>query len=391
VPLSTIRAFLRLESAGGVVLALAALAALILANSPAHGLYHAMLDLPAGISLGPLALAKPLHHWINDGLMAVFFLLVGLEIKREVLQGELSSPRRAALPGIAAIGGMVAPALVYLGWTWGDPVAMRGWAIPAATDIAFAVGVLALAGRHAPPSLRIFLLALAIMDDLGAIVIIALFYTDQLALGSLALAAAALTGLAGLNRAGITRPAPYIVLGGLLWLFVLQSGVHATLAGVALGFAIPLRALDPTSGQPPLIRIEHALHPWVTFGILPLFAFANAGVPLGGVGMTTLADPVTLGVASGLVVGKPLGVVLAIGLALACGLGRMPAGASWRQMLATALLTGVGFTMSLFIGGLAFPGQDHDIEVRLGVLGGSLLSALAGYALLRVGPRRPPH
>jgi len=388
MPLSSIRAFLRLEVAGGTVLVAASGLALVLANSPAQALYHQILDMPMSVSLGPLGLSKPLLHWINDGLMAVFFLLVGLEIKREALTGELSSLRRAALPAIAALGGMVVPALVYLGFTWGDPAGMRGWAIPSATDIAFALGVLALAGRRAPPSLRIFLLALAIIDDLGAIVIIALAYTDDLSGLSLALAAVALAGLAALNRAGVTRTAPYVVLGVLLWLFVLKSGVHATLAGVALGLAIPLRGAPGVAA--PAAGLEHALHPWVTFAILPLFAFANAGVSLAGVGASALLDPVTLGTAAGLFLGKQVGVMAAVGLAVAAGIGLRPAGASWRQIYAMAVLTGVGFTMSLFIGGLAFPGQDHDVQVRLGVLGGSLASAGLGYALLRVGaPRRP--
>ncbi|MFD2233962.1 Na+/H+ antiporter NhaA [Phaeospirillum tilakii] len=385
MPLSTIRAFLRLEVAGGVCLLAASLAALALANSPAQPFYQSLLDLPVSVRIGEIGLGKPLLHWINDGLMAVFFLLVGLEIKREVVQGELSSLRRATLPGLAALGGMVVPALVYLAATWGDPVLMRGWAIPAATDIAFAVGVLALAGRHAPPSLRIFLLALAIIDDLGAIVIIALFYTDQLSLLSLGLAALALAGLVGLNRAGVARTAPYVLLGVLLWLFVLKSGVHATLAGVAIGFALPLRTKDPARPSP-LKRLEHALHPWVTFAILPLFAFANAGVPLAGVGLGQLADPVTLGVGLGLVLGKPLGVMLAIGVAVGLRVARLPAGASWPQVQAMAVLTGIGFTMSLFIGGLAFPDAGQDVAVRVGVLGGSLLSALIGIALLRLAP-----
>jgi len=388
VPLSTIRSFLRLESAGGIILALATLLALALANSPVLTFYHALLALPLGLQLGGLGLSQTVHHWINDGLMAVFFLLVGLEIKRETLQGELSSLRRAALPGLAAVGGMVVPALVYLGWSGGDPTLARGWAIPTATDIAFAVGVLALIGRRAPPSLRIFLLALAIIDDLGAIVIIALFYTAQISGFSLALAALTLAGLIGLNRAGVTRTTPYVLLGLLLWLCVLKSGVHATLAGVALGFVIPLRAIDPTTGQAPLTRIEHGLHPWVTFGILPLFAFANAGVPFNGIDLTLLTGPVTLGIGFGLAFGKPLGVMLAIGLALVFRIGRAPAGANGRQILGMAALTGIGFTMSLFIGGLAFPDQSQDLPVRLGVLAGSLLSAGMGFLLLWGGPRR---
>jgi len=388
MPLSTIRAFLRLEVSGGVLLVAAAIVALILANSPAQSGYQALLHLPLGFALGGIDLSKSLHHWINDGLMAVFFLLVGLEIKREAISGELSSLRRAALPILAALGGMIVPALVYLGFTWGDPVTMRGWAISSATDIAFAVGVLALAGRRAPPSLRIFLLALAIIDDLGAIVIIALFYTAQIALLPLGLAAAALAGLIALNRLGVTRLLPYLVVGALLWLFVLESGVHATLAGVALGLAIPLRQPEGAPEPPPLLRAEHALHPWVTFAILPLFAFANAGIPLSGVDSSVLAHPVTLGVALGLFLGKQAGIMLAIGLGLALKIGAPPAGATIRQLYAMAVLTGIGFTMSLFIGTLAFTDPAYDVPVRLGVLGGSLLSAILGFALLTVGVKR---
>jgi len=390
MPLSTIRAFLRLEVAGGTLLLAAAIIALILANSPAQSGYLALLHLPLGLAIGGIDLSKTLHHWINDGLMAVFFLLVGLEIKREAIQGELSSLRRAALPVLAALGGMIVPALVYLGFTWGDPVTMRGWAISSATDIAFAIGVLALAGRRAPPSLRIFLLALAIIDDLGAIIIIALFYTAQISLTFLALAAAVLAGLIALNRLGVTRLLPYLVLGFLLWLFVLESGVHATLAGVALGLTIPLRQPADRPQSPPLLRVEHALHPWVTFAILPLFAFANAGIPLSDADSAVLAHPVTLGVALGLFLGKQIGIVLAIGLGLMLKIGSLPAGATPRQLYAMAVLTGIGFTMSLFIGTLAFTDPAYDVPVRLGVLGGSLVSAVLGFALLTVGVK-PRH
>ncbi|CAA7619281.1 Na+/H+ antiporter NhaA [Magnetospirillum sp. SS-4] len=381
MPLSPIRAFLRPETAGGLLLVAAAVAAMIFANSPFSHLYTAFLDTPMTIRVGSAEISHPLLHWVNDGLMAVFFLLVGLEIKREVMAGELSSPRKAALPLVAAIGGMVVPALVYVAATWPDAAAMRGWAIPAATDIAFALGVLALLGDRAPSSLRIFLLALAIIDDLGAIIIIALFFTAQLSMPALVLAACALAVLAALNMGGVTRLAPYIVTGILLWSFVLESGVHATLAGVALGFAIPLRARDPKAPSP-LKTMEHDLHPWVTFGILPLFAFANAGIPLDRVGLDTLTNPVTLGVMLGLFVGKQAGVMAATLAAARLGIGIFPAGASLRQFHGMAVLTGIGFTMSLFIGTLAFPEGGHDTAVRLGVLGGSLLSAVLGYALL---------
>ena len=285
LPLSAIREFLRMEAAGGIVLAAAALAGLILANSSWSGAYTGFLDLPLSIEIGAFKISKPLLLGINDGLMAVFFLIVGLEIKREILDGELSSLERASLPAIAAIGGMIVPAVLYLVFTWSDPTATKGWAIPAATDIAFALAVLALVGRRAPASLRIFLLALAILDDLGAIIIIAVFYTTHLSPLALTLAGAGVVALVALNWAGVTRLAPYVLIGLFLWVCVLKSGVHATLAGVALGLAIPLRGSDE-HGRSPLRQMEHALHPWVAYAILPLFAFANAGVSLAGLSPT---------------------------------------------------------------------------------------------------------
>ena len=341
-----------------------------------------MLDIPVAVQIGALSIAKPLLLWINDGLMAIFFLLVGLEIKREVLEGELSSRQQAALPVIAAIGGMAAPAIVYAVLNWGDATALRGWAIPTATDIAFAVGVLTLLGRRAPVSLKIFLLALAIMDDLGAIVIIAIFYTADLSAVSLTLAVAALATLVALNRAGVTRTATYVLVGVLLWTFVLKSGVHATLAGVALAFAIPLRSAGER-GQSPLRRFEHTLHPWVTYAILPIFAFANAGVPLTGLSLDVLLQPVPLGILLGLFVGKQLGVMSATWLATKFGAGSLPSGTRWIHIYGMSLLTGIGFTMSLFIGTLAFDTPEYATQVRIAVLAGSLLSAITGYLVLR--------
>ncbi|MGF7172479.1 Na+/H+ antiporter NhaA [Azospirillum doebereinerae] len=388
--LTRLGGFLKTESAGGVVLMIAAAAALIWANSPAAPLYDALLAMPVAVTAGGVGLDKALILWINDGLMAVFFLLVGLEIKREALEGELSSRAKAMLPGIAALGGMVVPALVYCAFAQAEPGALRGWAIPAATDIAFAVGVLALLGRRVPPSLRVFLLALAIMDDLGAIVIIAVFYSHGLAPAALGLAALAGAGLWLLNRAGVRSLAPYLLLGLVLWVCVLKSGIHATLAGVALAFAIPLRGGqgEAERNEAPLHRLEHALHPWVAFGIMPIFALANAGVPLAGITPASLLAPVPLGIALGLFVGKQAGVFLAVWLAVRFGLVGLPAGASWRQVHGVAVLTGIGFTMSLFIGTLAFPDPAHAVAVRLGVLAGSLASALAGYALLRAAEGR---
>ncbi|CAO3413229.1 Na+/H+ antiporter NhaA [Azospirillum doebereinerae] len=390
--LARLGSFLKTESASGVVLMIATAAALVWANSPAAPLYDALLAMPVAVTAGGVGLDKALILWINDGLMAVFFLLVGLEIKREALEGELSSRAKAMLPGIAALGGMAAPALVYCAFAQAEPGALQGWAIPAATDIAFAVGVLALLGRRVPPSLRVFLLALAIMDDLGAIVIIAVFYSHGLAPVALGLAALAGLGLWLLNRAGVRSLAPYLLLGLVLWVCVLKSGIHATLAGVVLAFAIPLRGGERGAehGEAPLHRLEHALHPWVAFAIMPVFALANAGVPLTGITPASLLAPVPLGIALGLFVGKQVGVFLAVWLAVRSGLVGLPAGASWRQLHGVAVLTGIGFTMSLFIGTLAFPDPAHAVAVRLGVLAGSLASALAGYALLRAADARRP-
>jgi len=388
-PLQALQEFLRLESAGGIVLVGAAALALILDNSPLREQYQHLLELPFGVTLGPLALEKGLLHWINDGLMAIFFFLVGLEIKREVLEGELSSARQVALPGLCAIGGMAMPALVYLLIDLKSPETRAGWAIPAATDIAFTMGVIALLGRRVPEGLKIFLLALAIIDDLGAVVIIAFFYTGNLSMMALALAALGIAGLALLNRMGVASLTPYTLIGLFIWACVLKSGVHATLAGVAVAFAIPLRTrkaapADSPLAESPLRRCEHALHPWVTFAIMPVFAFANAGVSLEGVDLSMLQHSLTLGIAGGLFIGKQAGVMLAAVLGTALGLARLPEGVGWRQMYGAAILTGIGFTMSLFIGTLAFEAPETAAPLRLGVLGGSILSAVVGYAVLRL-------
>ncbi|HUN67666.1 MAG TPA: Na+/H+ antiporter NhaA [Burkholderiales bacterium] len=380
---STVAEFLRLEAAAGIALFAAGVAAMALANSPLAPLYGALLELPLELRAGTFEIAKPLLLWINDGLMAAFFFLVGLEIKREVLQGELSKPAQVALPAIAAAAGMIVPALLYLAFNRGDPVAARGWAIPAATDIAFAVGVLALLGRRVPPSLKVFLLTLAILDDLGAIVVIALFYTDNISIGSLGVAVAALGVLAVLNRRGVTAVPAYLLVGLVMWTAVLKSGMHATLAGAALAMFIPLRVPD---GEPPLVRLERELHPSVAFAILPLFAFANAGLPLAGITLSTLAAPLPAGIALGLVLGKIVGVFGATLLAVKTGLARLPEGAGWLHLLGISALCGVGFTMSLFIAGLAFEGEAPRlaVESRLGILIGSLVSGVAGYLTLRL-------
>jgi len=354
--------------------------AMLLANSPLGARYQAVLLGSLTLGIAPLALTKDVLHWVNDGLMAIFFLQVGLEIKRECLVGDLSSPRRALLPAIGAVGGMLVPALVYLLINMGHRATLGGWPIPTATDIAFALGVLAFVGKGLPASLRVFLLALAVIDDLGAIVLIAALFTDSLSWLALWLAALSLATLVALNRFGVTRLAPYLLVGFLLWLSVLKSGVHATLAGVALGLAIPLAR----NGQPgQAARLEHALHPWVTFLILPVFALANAGVPLGQVDAQALTHPVTVGIAGGLLFGKLAGVFSFTWLAVRLRAGVLPDGVTWRHMLGVALLTGIGFTMSLFLGALAFPSDTLHGEVRLGVLAGSTCAAIGGALLLR--------
>ena len=381
--------FIHHEAASGVMLLGAALLALVLANSPLAFLYDGLLDTPVSVRIGALVLDKHLLHWINDGLMAVFFFHVGLEIKRELLAGELSTPRQAALPLAGAAGGMAVPALMYIAINWGDAHALDGWAIPTATDIAFAVAVLALAGPRIPPALKVFLLALAIIDDLGAILIIAFFYTPKLSLEALALAAIGIGVLAMLNRRGVSRIAPYVLAGLFVWVCVLKSGVHATLAGVVTAFAIPLEARETHGSRrasSPAGQLQENLHPWVNFGVLPLFAFANAGVSLAGVTLAKLLSPIPLGIALGLFIGKPVGVFSFTFAAIKLGLGTRPEGASWMQLFGAAILAGVGFTMSLFIGMLAFPEPAHAAAIRIGVLAGSLISAVAGFVLLRSAP-----
>ncbi|UTP39900.1 Na+/H+ antiporter NhaA [Phenylobacterium sp. LH3H17] len=373
---SMLRDFLRSESAGGLVLMATAAAALVVANSPLAEAYFSTLHMPlAGLDL---------LHWINDGLMAIFFLLVGLEIKREMLDGELSTWSRRALPGFAAVGGMIVPALIYVGINAGSPETLRGWAIPAATDIAFALGVLSLLGKRVPISLKVFLAALAILDDLGAVLIIAFFYTDDLSPVFLGLSALTLGGLIALNRLKVTRLTPYLALGAVLWWLVLKSGVHATLAGVALALTIPMRATPaaPEARDSALHRLEHAIAPWVAFLVVPIFGFANAGVSFAGMSLSALAAPVPLGVAAGLFLGKQIGVFAASWIVVRLNLADLPAHATWRQVYGVSLLCGIGFTMSLFIGLLAFKAPELQDAVKLGVLAGSGLAGLAGSAVL---------
>ena len=373
--------FMRLESASGILMLLAAVIAMLAANSPLTGLYNELLDTTVAVQVGALLINKPLLLWVNDGLMAVFFFLVGLEIKREVMEGELSSLSQVVLPGVGALGGMVIPAAIYIWMNRGNPVALDGWAIPVATDIAFALALLRIFGSRVPPALKVFLLTLAIFDDLAAIVIIALFYSGDLSLNALFLGAIALLIAIIMNRSGVTRTSSYILLGIVLWIAVLKSGVHATLAGILIAFCIPMR---DRQGNSPLRELEQDLHAPVAFVILPVFAFANAGLSLAGMSVEYFTHPVTLGVISGLFVGKPLGILVFVGFAVVLGIVQLPRNVNWIQLLGAACACGIGFTMSLFIAGLAFEhgSGDYFSGDRLGILVGSTLSALAAFAVL---------
>ena len=380
--------FFRLEAAGGIMLIAAALLAMVCANSPLEELYDGFRDLPVAVVFGDLQIAKPLLLWINDGLMAIFFLLVALEIKRETLSGQLSDREQLLLPLLCAAAGVAVPALVFVGINRGDVAAMQGWAIPAATDIAFALGILSLLGSRVPAGMKLLLSTIAVVDDLAAIVIIALFYSGGLSGAALAWAGVAIAGMLLLNRRGVRALTPYLLLGAVVWVCVLKSGVHATLAGVVTGLMIPHvdrnNAVDDAVEHSPLETLEHALHPWVAYAILPLFAFANAGLALGDFVPADALQPVPLGIALGLLLGKPVGVVGAALLARASGIARFPQGMGMASMVGLGLLCGIGFTMSLFIGSLAFS-DDGDLAYSsvLGVLCASLLAAITGYAWLR--------
>lgn len=378
-----IKAFFEFEAAGGIILALAAVAAMIIANSPLNVWYEGFIHAPVVIQIGDFGIAKDAHHWINDGLMAIFFFLVGLELKREVLVGELSNIKQIILPAAAAVGGMVMPAVVYLLFNYNEPEFWKGWAIPAATDIAFALGILSLLGSRVPNSLKVFLVSIAIFDDIGAILIIALFYTSDLSLTSLAIAGLCLPFLYLLNRRNVTRLTPYLFIGVIMWVAVLQSGIHATLAGVVLALFIPM--FDRTDPEhSPLEELEHDLHTTVAFGILPLFAFANSGISLEGAGFAELFHSVPLGIAAGLFIGKQVGIMIMCWLVFKLGFSTMPKGINYKQIYGAALLCGVGFTMSLFIGGLAFAGDNTLFDERLGIIMGSIVSGVAGYLMLKV-------
>jgi NhaA family Na+:H+ antiporter len=369
---------------GGLALAAATLAALILANSSVAPRYEELLQATGEIRIGSLALSKTLEHWINDGLMAVFFLLMGLEIKREVMEGELSSLKGAMLPAVAAFGGFAVPALIYGAINWNNAPALSGWAIPCATDIAFVLGVCALLGRAIPPALKTFLLALAIIDDLLAIIVIAVFYTDQLSAIALGVAAVGVIGLILLNHYDVRSPAAYVILGIVTWVAVLKSGVHATLAGVAVGFAIPMTRHD---GESLLEHTEHALKPWIAYAIVPAFALANANVPLQGLSFSSLTGSIPLGIIVGLFFGKQLGVFLFSLGAIRLGLAELPGRATLAQLYGAAILTGIGFTMSLFVGTLGFDDQTAMAQVRVGVLVASLLSAITAISILSLANR----
>ncbi len=381
--------FLGQPAAGGIILLIMVVFAMTMANSPLAAAYQGLLDLPVQVRFGALDINKPLLLWVNDLLMAIFFLLIGLEVKRELMYGALSSWQQAALPSVAAIGGMILPAVLFLSIAGGDPIAANGWAIPAATDIAFALGILALVGSRVPASLKVFLLALAIIDDLLAIIIIALFYSGSLSMVSLAVAAAAIVMLFVLNRSNVRSLTPYMLVGVVLWVAVLKSGVHATLAGVVLAFFLPS---DPRGGHDcPSHNLEHTLHPWSTFFILPIFAFVNAGVDLSSVQMSDLSSPLPLGIIAGLFLGKPLGIMLFSFIAIKLNVARMPEGVNWIQMLGVGWLCGIGFTMAMFVASLAFQvGQaEYSDMARLGILIGSAVSAILGYFILMKSATAP--
>ena len=382
----TLQEFLKLESAGGILLAVAAALALVLANTPLAGAYQALLDIAVTVKVGGFGVDKALLLWINDGLMAIFFLLVGLELKREVVEGQLSSLAQLTMPAMAAIGGVAVPALIYVLISNGVPEAKGGWAIPTATDIAFALAVLTLMGSRVPISLKIFLATVAVIDDLMAIIIIAVFYTYDLSINAGLVALGGIAVLVALNRFGVTRIAAYMIVGTVIWLAVLKSGVHATLAGVVVAACIPLRADDDSS---PARHLEHVLHPWVAFGVLPVFAFANAGLPLLDLGAEAFTNAITVGIAAGLFFGKQIGVFGMTALALLTGIAKMPRGLNYGMLWGASLLCGIGFTMSLFIGSLAFEHGDmlQTAAVKLGVIGGSLVSGIAGFLVLKASLR----
>lgn len=375
--------FFKLESATGILLVLATLLAMVLANTSFQSFYASLTSIPVVVSFGSFVIAKPLLLWINDGLMAIFFFMIGLEIKREVIEGSLRDPKAIAVPAFAALGGMLVPSIIYAWFNWNDPAAIQGWAIPSATDIAFALGILTLLGDRVPKGLKLFLLALAIIDDLGAIIIIALFYTADLSTASLTIAASMIALLIGMNLRGVVNHTAYILVGIVLWTAVLKSGVHATLAGVVLGLLIPLK-----NNKAPFHALEHSLHTPVNYVILPLFAFVNTGIGFSNISAKDFYDNITLGITLGLFVGKQVGVFLFSALAVWMGFGKLPQGVNWKLLYGVSILSGIGFTMSLFIGSLAFEDTRASglllTDERVGILMGSMISGLLGYAFLRL-------
>ncbi|ASX26399.1 Na+/H+ antiporter NhaA [Candidatus Williamhamiltonella defendens] len=386
---NVIRQFLRLEASGGIILIIAALIAMGMANSPLRDLYQSFLDIPITFRISILDISKPLLLWVNDGLMAIFFLLVGLEVKRELIEGSLAGRDKALFPAIAALGGMLAPAIIYLLFNGSDELTRQGWAIPAATDIAFALGVMALLGDRVPNSLKVFLLALAIIDDLGVIIIIALFYTANLSWLAFGIAVVSMALLAYMNWRGVDKTSVYLLIGFILWVSILKSGIHATLAGVLIGFMIPLRIEKKHS---PLEKLEHSLHPWVAYLILPLFAFANAGVSLSGVSFSGLTSLLPLGIATALLIGKPLGIFIFSWISVKTGIAKLPNSIHFKHIFSVSVLCGIGFTMSIFIASLAFDSSHLELNTysKLGILLGSTVSAVLGYSLLKVFlPQKP--
>ncbi|ATW29195.1 Na(+)/H(+) antiporter NhaA [Candidatus Williamhamiltonella defendens] len=380
---NVIRQFLRLEASGGIILIIAAVIAMGMANSPLRDLYQSFLDIPITFRISTLDISKSLLLWVNDGLMAIFFLLVGLEVKRELIEGSLAGRDKALFPAIAALGGMLAPAIIYLLFNGSDELTRQGWAIPAATDIAFALGVMALLGDRVPNSLKVFLLALAIIDDLGVIIIIALFYTANLSWLAFGIAVVATVFLACMNWRGVDKTSLYLLIGFILWVSILKSGIHATLAGVLIGFMIPLRTKKKHS---PLEKLEHGLHPWVAYLILPLFAFANAGVSLSGVSFSGLTSLLPLGIATALIIGKPLGIFIFSWISVKTGIAKLPNSIHFKHIFSVSVLCGIGFTMSIFIASLAFDSSHLELNTysKLGILLGSTVSAVLGYSLLKV-------
>ena len=379
-----IKDFLHSDASGGILILIATVCALVIANSALSDFYNTVLKTYARVEVGDFGIAKPIILWVNDGLMALFFLLVGLELKREMIEGALADKSKIVMPAIGAIGGMVLPAVIYLIVTWGDNIAMNGWAIPAATDIAFALGLLAILGSRVPVELKLFLMALAILDDIGAIIIIALFYTSDISLLSMGFAALSIAVLAYMNYKKVEDLSPYMIVGVILWISVLKSGVHATLAGVTIAMFIPLA--KNSDGVSLLKKLEHSLHPWSTYFILPIFAFANAGVSVSGVSMETILSPIPLGIILGLFLGKQFGVFGAIWISVKMGWAKLPEALNWRHIYGAAILCGIGFTMSLFIGSLAFDEHlniNYAINDKIGILIGSFLSAVFGYIVLK--------